>query len=218
MKGNNSLEKSGQITIIDSKSSGTQLSVKENTEYELWTHALSPPLPLANALKLYELFLNGYSCDEIFRVNGGKIPLGQIVDARVRYQWDERKAQQLESVYGNIEQKVLKTKNDAILHITDQLAASHKLMGDRIKLFLQEGDPEVLGSMDLANLKAYKELLQMLMTLTSDKSTGKSKDVQVHGAVKHVHTVVTEEAKPLSSGDAAKILDILDQNGVETDD
>jgi hypothetical protein len=197
------------------KNSEVQLSVRENTELELWNHAKSPPLPLANAIKLYELFLNGYSCEEIFRVNGGKIPLGQIVDARIRYQWDERKSQQLESVYGNIEQKVLKTKNDAVLHITDSLAAAHKLMGDRIKMFLQEGNPELLGGMDLTNLKTYKELLQMLVTLTSDKSTGKSKDVQIHGAVKHVHTVVTEESRALSSGDAAKVLDLLDANGVE---
>lgn len=164
------------------------------------------PLPLAQAVKMYELYLNGYTCDEIYRINGGKIPFGQILDARVRYEWDKRKARQLDSIYANIEEKVVKTKNDSILHITDLLAAAHKVWGDKIKLFLQEGDASVLGGMDLSNMKTYKELLQMLQTLTAnDKSS--VKDVKVDGTVNHLHTVVN---KKLTGEDATKLLESID--------
>jgi hypothetical protein len=176
--------------------------------WETWKKKAQPPIPLQEALKLYQLFLNSYEVHEIWRINGGKYSLGAIIDARERYEWENRKQEQLDSLYGNIEDKILKVKNDAVLHITDTLAAAHKIWGDKLKVFLQEGDVSVLEGLDLGNLKVYKDLLQMLQTLTND-SNKNHKEVAVGGTVNHVHTLLSEEKK-LSGQDATKLLELME--------
>lgn len=191
-----------------------KLAVREQQSLEEWKKgSKGVPLPLAKAVKLYELYLNGYTCEEIFRVNGGRIPLGQIVDARERYEWQARKEAQLQSIYGNIEEKVLKTKNDAIVHVSDMLAVAHKVWGDKLKTFLQEGDPSVLGTTDFANMKLYKELLQMLQVLTNAKEAESAKkDVQIGGTVNHLHTVV--KTKQMSGHDASELLKMIEDGDI----
>ncbi len=60
------------------------LSGREIKAYTKWKKDAIDHLPLALALKLYELFLNGYQCEEICRINGDRFPLGQLIDARLR--------------------------------------------------------------------------------------------------------------------------------------
>jgi hypothetical protein len=189
----------------------TELSEIEKAAHEEWLAENKPPLPLATALKLYELFLNFYTVDEIYRINAQKIPLGKLVDARVRFQWDKRRKEQIDSMYSNIEQKVLRVKNEAVVHITDLLAAAHKVMGDKIKLFLQDGDPATLGDLNVTNFKHYKELVELLKTLT-EKKEAPSKDVRVDGVVSHIHSVKPlPDTDKITSSTASDILKLLDK-------
>lgn len=199
-----------ELVKVENAKEIDKIQTRELESLEDWRRTKSAPMALNVAIKMYELFLNGYSCEEIYRVNGGKFHLGQIVDAKQRYEWEKRRDAQLESIYTNIEQKVYKTKNDAIVHITDTLSAAHKLWGDKIKLFLQEGDKELLEGMDLENLKTYKELLQMLQALTTAADKVKEKQIQVDGVVNHVHKVELPEKKQLSSEEASRLLDFID--------
>src|SRR6266404_4850632 len=175
---------------------------KEAEELRRWKRKGEAPLPLALALKMYELYLNSYSAEEIWKINGQKYPLGQIVDAKLRYEWDERKAEALDGFYSNIEDKVLHVKNDAISHLTGLLAAAHKIWGDKIATFLQEGDKTILDGFDPSSIKSYKEILLMLQLLTSKKET---KELKVSGNVEHVHTQ-NVEAKKMTGKTASDLL------------
>jgi hypothetical protein len=183
---------------------GVELSELENKAFMEWRAVGGNPLPLAAALKLYELFLNFYSLDEIHRINGKKIPLGQIVDARVRFEWDKRRKEQLDSMYSTIEQKVVKVKNEAVVHLTDLLSAAHKIWGDKIRLFLQDGDPAALGDLNLVSFKNYKELVSLLKEMTDKKEPATVSKVLVD----HTHSI-KESPQKLSSGVAADLLKLL---------
>jgi hypothetical protein len=188
---------------------GVELSELENKSYIEWKATNSSPLPLSVALKLYELFLNFYSLDEIHRINGKKFPLGQIVDARVRFEWDKRRKEQLDSMYSTIEQKVVKVKNEAIVHLTDLLSAAHKIWGDKIRIFLQDGDPTVLGDLNIVSFKNYKELVSLLKEMTDKKEATVSKVV-----VDHTH-LIKEGPQKLNSGVAADLLKLLNNTDKE---
>lgn len=180
----------------------------EDKALKEWRKLKEAPIPLALALDMYTLYLNGYDCQEIFRVNGQRYPLGMIVDAKLRYSWDKRREMQLDLLYGNIQEKVLRVKNEAVSHLSDLLSAAHKIWGDKVKMFLQDGDITQLGSLDPSSIKTYKELLTML-TLLTESQGGKSKEVKVDGTVQHVHTV-SEPKKKLKSEVAHDLLKMIE--------
>lgn len=195
-----------------------ELTELEKENYHRWRRGGNDnPLPLGTSLQLYELFLNAYSCEEICRINGEKYPLGQIVDARIRYDWDRRKQEQIESLYSRIEDKVVRVKNNAVSYLADLLAAAHKLNGEKVQKFLMEGNPEVLDGLKLSTIKDYREIVNMFILLTGGsynlaKNTNNPKfpgnDINVKGEVKHIH--VKEEAKSkdlLSMIDEAETVD-----------
>jgi hypothetical protein len=188
------------------------LTDTERFAYAEWLDLQELPIDVSVAIKMYELFLNSYSLDEIYRVNGKKYHLGAIVDARKRHNWDARRVEQLDSMYSNIEDRILKVKNDAIANLADLLSAAHKVWGDKVKLFLQEGDPSLLSGigLDPSNIKNYKEILAMLSSLVETKV---SKNVQVGGTVQHVHMAI-EPKKALNGKVAADLLKLVDDSGV----
>ncbi len=178
--------------------SRVDLSEVEKESYKEWKKEKVPPLPLAASLKGYELFLNSYSCDDIARISG--CPLGQVVDARLRYSWDQTRDEQLKALYAKIEERVLVTKSQALAHVTDLLAAAHKFQGEKIKKYLYEDDPNALGDLRIATVKDYREIVNLLVALTSPQQGGKIPNtpsglVSVSGKVEHTHTV-QKDSKP----------------------
>ncbi len=180
---------------------------KEAEEYRRWKRKGEAPIPLTIALQMYELYLNSYTAEEIWRVNGQRYPLGQIVDAKIRYDWDERREVQLANLYGNIEKKVLHVKNEATSHLADLLSAAHKIWGDKVAQFLQEGDMTLLTGFDPSTIRNYKEILGMLQLLTSSKD---AKAVTVGGTVEHVHTQAIDAKKKMSTTAASDLLRSID--------
>ena len=193
------------------KATKDKMLAKEGEELRRWRRKSEAPIPLALALKMYELYLNGYSCEDIWRVNGQKFPLGQVVDAKVRYEWDVRRADQLDSLYNGIEEKVMHVKTEAVSHLANMLAAAHKIWGDRVAEFLQDGDQEKLAGFDPSSVKNYKEILTMLQLLSS-KDT---KEVKVTGNVEHVHTQGLE-AKRMTGKNASDLLRTIEDAEFES--
>lgn len=198
-----------------SKTEETQNSQIQKIEFDedkalaSWKKTKEAPATLVLALKWYELYLNAYSCEDIWRVNGQKFQLGMIVDAKIRYGWDKRKEAQLANLFNNIETKVIRVKNESISLLSDLLAAAHKIWGDKVAKFLQDGDIQALGGFDPSSLKNYKEILAMLQALTtSAKET--NKDIKLEGKVNHIHTV---ESPKIGSSTAKDLLKFLESDG-----
>lgn len=181
----------------------------EQEALERWQKTHEPHLDLNSSMSLYEHYLNGCTVEEIFHIQKGKIPFGQIVDAKERYEWDRRKTQQLSALYKKVEDRAVKAKAEAVFMLTDALAVARKQFGDKFQKYLETGDATHLGTLDLTNLKNYKMLIEMLQLLTDKKDS--PKEVSVGGTVQHQHSVSIDNknaAKLLKMFDEGKIVDV----------
>lgn len=181
-----------------------------------WRAKQEPPLHLSVALKLYELFLNGYTCEDIYNVNGGKYPLGQIIDAKERYSWESNREKQVAGMLSKIEDKIVKAKYEAINVVSDLVNAASKLYNTRIQEYLQTGDESVLETLEITNIKNFKTLVGMLNELTEDK-TPTAKGATVNGNVTQNIVQVVENPSSKKKS-AAEMLRMLEENGVVNGD
>ena len=142
---------------------------------------LSPDLQA----RLFALFIQGTDCVEIARLNPG-ITLGQIVEARVEGHWDEKRQEHLESLLGETRTRLQQITMESVEFLTNQIAAAHRLHGDKIKRYLQTGNPDDLGAFSIHGFKAYREAIELLKTLSGQDAK------KVSGEIKHIH----ESASP----------------------
>jgi hypothetical protein len=136
-------------------------------EYEVKVLADDPRRILApsTAGKFFSLFLQGYGSKEIHDLNPS-FPLGMIVHARVKYGWDLERENHLKELMGRVKEKVLLTQLESAHYLTDVLAAIHKLNGDKIKKFLQTGDPAELKDLSIGTLQNYAKTFELISKLT----------------------------------------------------
>ncbi len=174
------------------------------------------PLSVTTSLKMYELFLNGYSCEEVARLNDHKFPSGMILEARLRDTWDDRRQQHLAELYGGIFDKVRQTQTEAVAFVADLLSAAHKKHGDKLKKFLQSGDQADLGALSIDTMTSYKTAADMLMKLTGqdkEKSPVGNKTVVVGTNVSVMSTEdkpTLEDGNVVTSNIADRILQFLE--------
>lgn len=124
--------------------------------------------------QLFQLYVNGTSITEIARINPN-LSLGQIVHAAVEYKWKETKDAYVEAAIQRNRERLPQMLAESVEYISDMVAATHKLNGKKIKLYLQTGDEDYLQGIGLGNFKAYKELIDAVAKLSSVGSNGGGK-------------------------------------------
>lgn len=196
----------------------TQPAIPELTEWEFeqfskWRRSKdTAPLALSTALKMYEMFLLGHSCEEIFRANDQKFPLGMILDARIRYGWDKRRAAYLDQLFGEVGVAVKQRQVEGAMFLGDVLAAAHLQFGDKVKKFLQTKDPNDLpDALKVTSITTYKMVVDALMKVTGQENQrggAPGPAVQVIG-----NNVTLQEApkKKLGSSQAFDLLKELEK-------
>lgn len=132
------------------------------------------------SLIYYQQFLAGFSCEEIAIKNPG-VDVGSIIDARLRYKWDERKEEYISNLYKTMQERYVQVQMEAVHYVSDMLSAAHKLNGDKYRRFLISGNPNDLEGLEISSLKQYKEVVDLLLKLT-----GQDKKQQIVQEVKHV--------------------------------
>jgi hypothetical protein len=152
------------------------LSVLEREAYDKWRRGpdQTPLSPLV-ALKMYELYLLGHSCDDIVKANENKFPLGIIINARLSHEWDRRRTAYLERLYDDAGNVVRQRQIESAFFLADALAVAHKEFGQKFKEYLQTGDPKVLKGLDLkvTSITTYKMVVDALMKVTGQEKPGK---------------------------------------------
>ncbi len=171
------------------------LSDREKGVYREWQELKNrAPLSVTTSLQLYQLYLAGYSTDEITRLNDNKFPHGLVIESMIKHNWHDRRTQHLAELYGGIYDKVKQTQTEAIAFVADLLAAAHRKHGDKVKKFLQSGDAADLGALAIDTMTSYKTAADMLMKLT-----GQDKEKNAGGKTLIVGqnlSVSTSEDKP----------------------
>lgn len=190
----------------------------EFEQYSKWRRSKdTSPLAISTALKMYEMFLLGHSCEEIYRANDQKFPLGMILDARLRYEWDRRRSAYLDQLFGEVGIAVKQRQVEGAMFLGDVLAAAHQQFGDKVKKFLQTKDPNDLpAELKVTSITTYKMVIDALMKITGQDQKGggnATPAVQVIG-----NNVTLQEApkKKLGSSQAFDLLKELERLDQET--
>ena len=181
-----------------------------------------PQLSTSLSLKLFELFLNGSSCDEIVKVNNNLITLGQVLEVRVRDGWDDKKSKYLAELYSGVVDRVRQTQMEAVSFTADLLAATHKLHGTKIKKFIQSGDEKEMGGLAINGLQSYQKAVDILLKLTGqDKKEASAKlQMPVSSSTAVASSVVSDKLLPggtenLNSSIADRVLQFLESGNLD---
>lgn len=185
----------------------TKLTPKERGAY--WSALKNNPLSPAKQAQLFELFLNGKSCEEIANLN--KMPLGEVVRARIDFEWDQKKDEHVTYLLSSVRDRVRQIQLESITFSADLLAAAHKLHGERIRKFIQSGDEAELGDLKITNLKAYKDAVELLLKLTGQDKEAAT-NVIVNSGEANVTVAENAERKHAiwTAEEAAEVLKLID--------
>lgn len=190
----------------------------EFEQYSKWRKSKdTSPLALSTALKMYEMFLLGHSCEEIFRANDQKFPLGMILDARLRYEWDKRRSAYLDQLFGEVGVAVKQRQVEGAMFLGDVLAAAHQQFGDKVKKFLQTKDPNDLpAELRVTSITTYKMVIDALMKITGQDQKGgaggTNTPVQVIGNNITLQEAPKKRMQSAQAFDVLKELEKLDQD------
>ena len=190
----------------------TELSVPENKLEEKERYALhrfrssvQPPLAPDTQAKLFKLFLNGKTTSEIQRLNP-QFSFGQVVNARIQGEWDRRYEDHVNELLDNTASRVRQVTLESINFVCDLLSVTHQMHGDCIKKFLQTGNPDDLGGLQINSLQGYKQVVELLQKLTGQD---KQQNVNVSGTVMHKADASDGKNTQPTSEEAADILKLL---------
>lgn len=182
-------EENKDLPVVQEESEITSLNYLSSEEkeelqkYEEEVLAKDPRRTLGTkpAAAFFELFLNGYSTKEIHNLNKA-YDWGMIIHARVKYEWDEQRQEYMKDLFAGVREKVLKTQVEGIHFLNDFLSAAHKCYGDKLKMYLQTGDPTLLRGLKLESLHSYGKAVALLAKLTGQEKNIGSLEVLLKDA------------------------------------
>lgn len=195
----------------------------EREAYDKWRRGNdTSPLSPVVALKMYELFLLGHSCEEIVRANENKFPLGMVINARLMHDWDRRRQAYLDSMYEEAGKVVRQRQIEAALFLGDALAVAHKEFGQKFRAYLQTGDDKIIKDIGLkvTSITSYKMLVDAFMKVTGQEKNGKDSAPLVQMNINGGSATVTDgkKATTVTGQDAFNLLrslEVIDATEVE---
>jgi hypothetical protein len=181
------------------------LSQKERDALRFAQNKVPPYPPLATSLqaRFFSMFLQGIDCSEIVRLNPG-MSLGQLVTARVEGKWDEKRQEHIEKLLRDTALRLQQTTLEGIDFMAAQLAAVHKIEGDKIKRYLQTGDEKELGNFSIKDLVGYRQVLSIMKTLTGQDSAPQKHTGEI--LHKHEHSVPAAN-RGMTHGESKSIIE-----------
>ncbi|WNM70313.1 hypothetical protein [Myxococcus phage Mx1] len=183
----------------------------ERDAYQKWKRGPdTTPLSPTVAVKMYQLFLAGHTCEEISRINENRFPLGLILHSRIRFEWDRRRDEYLGHLFDDVAGVMRQRQVESALFLADLLAVAHREYGDKLKKYLQTGDEKDLPkNFKITSITMYKMTVDALMKVTGQdkpKSDGQPL-VQIHA--QNVGVSDGKE-KTLDGQSAHSLLELLD--------
>lgn len=210
------MEQSLALTLDQKKE---LLTERELREYQIYMRLGQPPMAKSTQAQFFALFLNGDNCEGIVRLNPNGFSLGAVVRARIENDWDMKRREHQANLLQKSREKVQQIVLETVERVSNELAASNKLINDRAKKFLQTGDPAELAGTGIGSQKHLKDSVELLQKLTGQDV--KKQQTQVDGFVEHRHVheqatptdlPVLPAGKPVAPEDAARALEVIRKN------
>lgn len=125
------------------------------------------PVSPTLAMQLFELFLEGYSCAAIAKINS-PFREGDILFLRKKFKWDEEKDAYAYKLQVQMRDKLIKTKLESLEFLTNSLAVIHKMSKEKQLRYLQTGKEEDIPETWITGPAAYKSMLEAVQKLTGE--------------------------------------------------
>lgn len=142
-----------------------RLSAPDRKVYQEYVDSGKPGLAVSYGARLYELWLQGSTVEQIVELNPG-LSKGVVLKARVDGLWDERREAYLAELMSTAQDRVRLVALESVNFMGLLLAVANKQHGEKLKRYLQTGDPKELGNFDIKSIKQYKEVIEMLTKIT----------------------------------------------------
>jgi hypothetical protein len=114
----------------------------------------------------YQLFIHGQSCDDIRRGHGG-FSYGQIIDARIRGEWDARREQHRTRLVTEIPARAQQVHLETVDFLADMLTATQEKIRIAIQKFQVSKNLDDLKDIPLPkNMRDFQALTELLMKMT----------------------------------------------------
>jgi hypothetical protein len=156
-----------------------RLTISEQIAYDKALRSGRAPLAPEFNQKLYELYLRGFSCEDIAAQNPG-LNLGSVARARVDGNWDERRDQYTSGLLTDSAASLRQTAAESLNFLSLVLAVAHKEHGERLRRYLVTGDPKDLGDFRINNFSSYKLIIETIARLVGADQK-KTVNVNVNG-------------------------------------
>jgi len=179
------------------------LADRELGAYNNWCSSQLPALAPSLNAKLFQLFVNGKSCEEIRRLNLN-LTLGQIVHARIEGDWDRRRTEHLEHLLTQTTARIQQVTVETADFVADLLAVANREHGDKLRRYLQSGDPNDLGDFKIDNIPQLKQAIEVLQKLT-----GQERQSAIHLSGSVETRPAQQQPGPPTSEQAGKVLQLL---------
>jgi hypothetical protein len=125
----------------------------------------APAMSPATAANFFALFVEGYTLDQMLEANRAW-GLGVLVDARIRYRWDERREAYVEDVHKQAVERLAKLRAESINHLANLAAVAHTEFRQDMIRYLQNPTEDNLPKGRLRTPKDYRDLIEAIEKVT----------------------------------------------------
>jgi hypothetical protein len=147
--------------------------IKEAEKY-LKKNKLSSILNKQEAAPLYEMFILGYSFEDIHS-NFKNIPVARIILTAAVYGWVKDRETLANSIYDRVKTRMIKSTVEQVEFLTDLIAISTKENTEAIKKYLQDPVNNKPPEMRIESLKDYKQVVEMLASIANSMKSSAAK-------------------------------------------
>ena len=128
------------------------------------------PLNAQEAIPLYEMFVIGYSFEEIQK-HYAQFPLGRIILTASINHWLKDRETLANSIYDRVKARLIKSTVEQVEFLTDLISVSATENSEEVRKYLADPVNNKKPEMRIESLKEYKQVVDMLTSITSSMKT-----------------------------------------------
>lgn len=137
-------------------------------EAEKFLNSKNAPGPLnpQEAVPLYEMFIIGYSFEEIQK-HYSQFPLGRIIVTAASNNWIKDRETLANSIYDRVRARLIKSTVEQVEFLTDLISVSATESSEEVRKYLVDPANNKKPEMRIESLKDYKQVVDMLASIAS---------------------------------------------------
>lgn len=138
--------------------------IKEAEKY-LRQHKTAGAISKQEAIPVYELFLLGYSLEDLNR-RFPQHPVGKLALTAALNNWCKDKEKLANSVYDRIKARIIRSTVEQVEFLTDMVSVSAVENTEEMRKYLNDPSKTPPPQMRIKNIKEYQQVIEMLAKVT----------------------------------------------------